>query len=133
MKTVPWLSHRHLCFFFVWMLSSSKTVQQVFGEEYFHEPDGQRREQTFRVVEFEDSSINERFEGTLRYYCTFRGKWSKERHPNDFPKFPSWSAPVMISHSNGYRMWTGTETATLGVESVAEVSSLVASTVWLCV
>jgi len=120
MKTVPWLSHRHLCFFFVWMLSSSKTVQQVFGEEYFHEPDGQRREQTFRVVEFEDSSINERFEGTLRYYCTFRGKWSKERHPNDFPKFPSWSAPVMISHSNGYRMWTGTETATLGVESIAE-------------
>lgn len=91
---------------------------------YFNEPPGQRREQTFRVLEFEHGSVNERYEGTLRYYCTFRGKWSKQRHPADFPKSPSWSAPVFISHSNGYRMWTGTETATLGVESIAEVSIL---------
>jgi len=86
----------------------------------FNEPPGQRREQTFKVLEFEHGTVDQRFEGTLRYYCTFRGKWNKQRHPNDFPRSPSWSAPVILSHSNGYRMWTGTETATLGVESIAE-------------
>jgi hypothetical protein len=89
----------------------------------FLTPDGERREPTFQVLEFEDGLVNQKFDGMLRYYCTFRGKWSKERHPNDFPKSPSYSAPVMISHSNGYRMWTGTEAATLGVESIAEVRS----------
>lgn len=90
----------------------------------FNEPPGQRRDQTFRILEFEDGTINQRFRGTLRYYCTFRGKWSKERHPRDFPKSPSFSQPIMISHSNGYRMWTGSEAATLGVETLAEVSIL---------
>jgi hypothetical protein len=66
----------------------------------------------------------------LRYYCTFRGKWSEERHPNDFPRSPSWSGPVIISHSNGYRMWTGTETATAGVESMAEVSLVFCFCFW---
>ena len=88
----------------------------------FNEPPGERRDQTFRVLEFEDGSVNQRFQGTLRYYCTFRGKWSKERHPRDFPRSPSFSQPTLISHSNGYRMWTGTEAATLGVEALAEVS-----------
>ena len=88
----------------------------------FYEPEGERRDQTFSVLEFENGEINQRYSGPLRYYCTFRGKWSKERHPIDFPKSPSWSAPVIISHSNGWRMWTGSETATLGVESIAEVS-----------
>jgi len=86
----------------------------------FNEPEGKRRDQTFRVLEFEHGTVNQRFEGTLRYYCTFRGKWSKARHPADFPRNPSYSAPVIISHSNGYRMWTGTEACTLGVESLAE-------------
>jgi hypothetical protein len=94
-----------------------------FTNGQFNEPPGQRREQTFKVLEFENSNINQRYPGTLRYYCTFRGKWSEERHPNDFPRSASWSAPVIISHSNGYRMWTGTEAATPGVESIAEVST----------
>jgi hypothetical protein len=92
------------------------------GHSQFNEPPGKRRDQTFRVLEFENGSINQRFEGTLRYYCTFRGKWTQQRHPNDFPRSPSWSGPVILSHSNGYRMWTGSETATLGIESIAEVS-----------
>jgi len=86
----------------------------------FNEPPGQRREQTFRVVEFEMSNINQHYPGDLRYYCTFRGKWSKERHPNDFPESASWSAPVIVSHSKDWRMWTGTETVTAGVEYMAE-------------
>lgn len=86
----------------------------------FNEPPGQRRTQTYRILEYEDGTINQRFKGTLRYYCTFRGKWSEERHPRDFPKSPSFSTPIMIAHSNGYRMWTGTEAATLGVEAIAE-------------
>ena len=94
---------------------------QARGEPVFNDPEGERREQTFKVLEFEYGTVNQRFDGIMRYYCTFRGKWSQERHPNDFPRYPSWSAPVLISHSNGYRMWTGTETATLGVESIAEV------------
>lgn len=91
----------------------------------FNDPPGERREQTFKVLEFENSNINQRYPEALRYYCTFRGKWSEERHPADFPRSPSWSAPVMISHSNGYRMWTGTEAVTAGVESIAEVRYVV--------
>jgi len=86
----------------------------------FNEPPGQRREQTFRVREFELSNINQHYPGDLRYYCTFRGKWSQERHPRDFPQSASWSAPVLISHSKDWRMWTGTETVTAGVEYMAE-------------
>ena len=108
-----------LVLFLACTLSSTTDAQFTNGQ--FNEARGQRREQTFKVLEFENSNINQRYPGTLRYYCTFRGKWSEERHPNDFPRYPSWSAPVLISHSNGYRMWTGTETATLGVESIAEV------------
>ena len=99
----------------------TKVHSQARGEPVFNDPEGERREQTFKVLEFEYGTVNQRFDGIMRYYCTFRGKWSQERHPNDFPRYPSWSAPVLISHSNGYRMWTGTETATLGVESIAEV------------
>mmetsp|Transcript_45494 Transcript_45494/g.110693 ORF Transcript_45494/g.110693 Transcript_45494/m.110693 type:complete len:364 (-) Transcript_45494:199-1290(-) len=92
----------------------------VHVQAQFNEPPGQRREQTYRVLEFENSEINQRYPGLLRYYCTFRGKWNEERHPNDFPRSPSWSGPTIISHSNGYRMWTGTETITAGGESIAE-------------
>lgn len=101
-------------------LAGLSAVQAQSGGT-FNEPPGQRRQQTYRVLEYEDGTINQRYKGTLRYYCTFRGKWSEERHPRDFPKSPSFSAPIMISHSNGYRMWTGTEAATLGVEAIAEV------------
>jgi steroid 5-alpha reductase family enzyme len=97
----------------------------VHVDAQFNEPPGQRREQTYKVLEFENSEINQRYPGTLRYYCTFRGKWSEERHPNDFPRSPSWSGPVLISHSNGYRMWTGTEAITAGGESIAEVRTVV--------
>lgn len=105
----------------LWLLLVSKTcmVQSQSGGQ-FNEPPGERRDQTYRILEFEDGTINQRFKGVLRYYCTFRGKWSRERHPRDFPKSPSFSQPVLISHSNGYRMWSGTEAATLGVEALAE-------------
>lgn len=86
----------------------------------FNEPPGKRREQTFRVEEFELSNINQHYPGDIRYYCTFRGKWTKERHPNDFPKNPSFSAPVIVSHSKDWRMWSGTESVTAGVEYMAE-------------
>jgi Spondin_N len=112
----------------VWCLLSStmsphdkKSNGGIFVSAQFLTPPGERRNQTYHFVEFNNSKVYQTFDGWLRYYCTFRGKWSKERHPNDFPRSPSYSAPVMISHSNGYRMWTGTETATLGVESIAEV------------
>lgn len=95
----------------------------VHVQAQFNEPPGQRREQTYRVREFELSNINQHYPGDLRYYCTFRGKWSEERHPNDFPKTASWSAPVIMSHSKDWRMWTGTETVTAGVEYMAEVGS----------
>jgi len=94
------------------------TVERAQGQ--FNEPPGQRREQTFRILEYELSNINQHYPGDLRYYCTFRGKWSEERHPANFPNSPSWSAPTLVSHSKNYRMWTGTETVTAGVEYIAE-------------
>ena len=105
--------------FVLLLLLLSMTVEVVTGQ--FNEPPGQRREQTFRVLEYELSSINQHYPGDLRYYCTFRGKWSQERHPFDFPSAASWSAPTLLSHSKNYRMWTGTETVTAGVEYIAEV------------
>lgn len=101
----------------------------VITHAQFNEPPGERREQTFKVLEYENSNINQRYPGTLRYYCTFRGKWSAERHPNDFPRSASWSPPVIMSHSNGYRMWTGTEACTAGVESIAEVRKVLRATI----
>lgn len=101
------------------VLSEKTTLAQ------FNEPPGQRREQTYRVREFELSNVNQHYPGDLRYYCTFRGKWSAERHPNDFPKAASWSSPVLMSHSKDWRMWTGTETVTAGVEYMAEVRDLI--------
>uniref|UniRef100_A0A7R9ZLK4 Spondin domain-containing protein n=1 Tax=Craspedostauros australis TaxID=1486917 RepID=A0A7R9ZLK4_9STRA len=102
------------------LVFTSRLADAQVASPGFQEPDGQRRDQTFRVLSFENSNIHQTYPGTLRYYCTFRGKWSKSRQPVDFPKSASWSQPVMIAHSNGYRMWSGTETATLGVESIAE-------------
>eukprot|EP00532_Pseudo-nitzschia_australis_P007131 CAMPEP_0168177166 /NCGR_PEP_ID=MMETSP0139_2-20121125/8277_1 /TAXON_ID=44445 /ORGANISM="Pseudo-nitzschia australis, Strain 10249 10 AB" /LENGTH=588 /DNA_ID=CAMNT_0008096135 /DNA_START=253 /DNA_END=2019 /DNA_ORIENTATION=+ len=101
-------------------LWNTNTHTTWFCNAQFNEPPGKRREQTFRIMEFEVSNVNQHYPGDLRYYCTFRGKWSEERHPIDFPKSPSWSAPVIVSHSNGWRMWTGTETVTAGVEYLAE-------------
>jgi hypothetical protein len=103
-------------------LTTISPINAQQNQPGFYEPDSSRRDQTFSVLEFENGNINQRYDGPLRYYCTFRGKWNEERHPQDFPLHPSWSAPVIISHSNGWRMWTGSETATLGVESIAEVS-----------
>jgi hypothetical protein len=105
------------------LLLLSMSSVNIFVNGQFNEPPGQRREQTYRILEYEASNINQHYSGLLRYYCTFRGKWSAERHPNDFPSSPSWSAPIIVSHSKNYRMWTGTETVTAGVEYVAEVSS----------
>jgi hypothetical protein len=102
--------------------TNNNVINVLFVNGQFNEPAGQRREQTYRVLEYEASSINQHYPGLLRYYCTFRGKWSAERHPNDFPSSPSWSAPIIVSHSKNYRMWTGTETVTAGVEYMAEVS-----------
>lgn len=118
-----WSSTRSTVALLCVLLMTSRVNAQKQGPA-FYEPEGERREQTFSVLEFENGNINQRYDGPLRYYCTFRGKWSEERHPLDFPKSPSWSAPVIISHSNGWRMWTGSETATLGVESIAEVRVL---------
>jgi hypothetical protein len=111
---------------------SINTVFVVVNAQ-FNEPPGERREQTYRVLEFENSNINQRYPGTLRYYCTFRGKWSEERHPIDFPHSASWSGPVVISHSNGYRMWTGTEAVTAGIESIAEVRTNIIDVGFVCV
>ena len=108
----------------LFLVNSNNNNVVLFVNGQFNEPPGQRREQTYRILEYEASNINQHYSGLLRYYCTFRGKWSAERHPNDFPSSPSWSAPIIVSHSKNYRMWTGTETVTAGVEYVAEVSIL---------
>jgi len=108
------------CTHFLVLLLLGLLVVLDTAQAQFNEPPGQRREQTFRVVEFEMSNINQHYPGDLRYYCTFRGKWTPERHPTHFPQSASWSAPVIVSHSKDWRMWTGTETVTAGIEYMAE-------------
>jgi hypothetical protein len=118
--TTTTTTNKNMCVLILLLLLSFFDVVKIVNGQ-FNEPPGQRREQTYRILEYEASNINQHYTGLLRYYCTFRGKWSKERHPNDFPSSPSFSAPIIVSHSKNYRLWTGTETVTAGIEYVAEV------------
>ncbi len=56
------------------------------------------------------------------YACEFHNLWNEINHPFDFPSNAHWSPPVIVAHSNKYRMWETGELASDGVKEVVEVS-----------
>jgi len=71
----------------------------------------------FSTVSESESSEN------ANYQCIFTNLWTKSRHPNDFPKNPHWSPPVVVSHDLEYFLFREGENATEGLESVAETGN----------
>jgi len=60
----------------------------------------------------------------VSYQCEFVNRWTRERHPNEYPTGAHWSPPLMASHSKRYTMWSGDQVSSAGVERVAETGQL---------
>lgn len=54
------------------------------------------------------------------YSVTFNATWSVATHPRDFPRGAHFSPLIGAVHDDGVRFWASGETATPGIESMAE-------------
>ena len=54
------------------------------------------------------------------YSVTFNATWSVATHPRDFPRGAHFSPLIGAVHDDGARFWASGETATPGIESMAE-------------
>jgi hypothetical protein len=59
-------------------------------------------------------------EETARYLLTFEATWSEETHPVDFPSNPHFSGLIGATHHEEVRLWEEGETATPGIQNMAE-------------
>lgn len=66
------------------------------------------------------SSIDQ---GSATYRVTFVATWSPTSHPGAYPPNAHFSPLIGATHGAGYSMWGPGETATLGLEFMAEVGS----------
>ena len=55
-----------------------------------------------------------------RYLLTFEATWSEATHPTDFPPNPHFSGLIGATHHDGVRLWEEGETATPGIQNMAE-------------
>lgn len=60
------------------------------------------------------------------YEVTFTSTWSAATHPEDFPSNPHYSPLIGASHDADVSLWKPGETATPGVESMAETGGTTA-------
>jgi Spondin_N len=59
----------------------------------------------------------------IRYQCTFRGLWTKERQPKNYPESQArWSGPILWTHTLQFKPWSQGFAVTRGAEKMAEVS-----------
>jgi hypothetical protein len=77
----------------------------------------------FDFVNSEDSLEDWKSLNTKKYYCTYRNLWTKIDHPVDYPQFARLSNYIMYSSTSGFLPWLKTRATTVGVETLAEVSS----------
>ena len=54
------------------------------------------------------------------YSVVFNATWSVATHPRDFPRGAHFSPLIGAVHNDGVRFWASGETATAGIESMAE-------------
>lgn len=59
-------------------------------------------------------------DGQQSYTLKFKGKWSKEDHPTDFPNSAHFSPLIGASHSAMFHFWQAGGMASPGVKDVAE-------------
>lgn len=59
-------------------------------------------------------------EESARYLLTFEATWSAGTHPTEFPPNPHFSGLIGAAHRDGVRLWEEGETATPGIENMAE-------------
>jgi hypothetical protein len=57
---------------------------------------------------------------TARYSVTFESTWRAETHPTDFPADAHYSRLVGGTHSSRVRFWAAGDTASPGIEAMAE-------------
>ena len=57
------------------------------------------------------------------YRVVFNATWSAATHPNDYPRGPHFSPLIGAVHNDGVRFWASGETATPGIESMAETGA----------
>ena len=57
---------------------------------------------------------------SAQYQLTFEATWSDATHPIDFPPNPHFSGLIGASHSPAVHLWQEGETATPGIENMAE-------------
>jgi Spondin_N len=61
----------------------------------------------------------------IRYQCTFRGLWTKERQPKNYPENQArWNGPIIWTHTLQFKPWSNGFAITRGAEKMAEVSSI---------
>jgi len=57
----------------------------------------------------------------MRYYCTFRNLWTKQRHPVDYPTTQAmWSPELVYSGIQSNRPWRPDDSVTAGIEKLVE-------------
>jgi hypothetical protein len=77
----------------------------------------------FDFVSSDDSQEFWKSPNTKKYYCTYRNLWTKIDHPTDYPQFARLSSYIMYSSTSGFLPWLTSRATTVGVETLAEVSS----------
>jgi hypothetical protein len=77
----------------------------------------------YDFVTSDDSAEDWKSTNTKKYYCTYRNLWSKIDHPYDYPQFARLSDFILYSSTTGFLPWLIARQTTVGVETLAEVSS----------
>lgn len=62
-------------------------------------------------------------EQSVSYRLTFDATWSAQTHPVDFPGNPHFSGLIGATHNVGVRLWEEGETASPGIQNMAETGS----------
>ncbi len=60
---------------------------------------------------------------TAEYIVVFESTWSASTHPSGFPSNPHFSGLIGATHDSTLTLWTPGETASEGIESMAETGS----------
>jgi hypothetical protein len=77
----------------------------------------------YDFVTSDDSAEDWKSTNTKKYYCTYRNLWSKIDHPHEYPQFARLSGFILYSSTTGFLPWLIGRQTTVGVETLAEVSS----------
>jgi hypothetical protein len=77
----------------------------------------------YDFITSDDSAEDWKSTNTKKYYCTYRNLWTKIDHPNEYPQFARLSDFILYSSTTGFLPWLIGRQTTVGVETLAEVSS----------